>query len=58
MAKEISHLHVRLSPRLKNDFKELCDEDEMDMSDKVREIIANLVRNRKRQLGKTGKDSE
>ncbi|WP_293685420.1 hypothetical protein [Spirosoma sp. 48-14] len=52
MAKETSHLHVRLSTRLKDDFKAMCDEDEIDMSDKVREIIANLVRNRKRQSGK------
>ena len=47
MAKEISHLHVKLSTKLKDDFKATCDELEIDMSDKVREVIANLVRNHK-----------
>jgi hypothetical protein len=55
MAKEVSHLHVKLSPRLKQDFKAMCDDNEIDMSDKVREIIANLVRNHKRELAKDAK---
>lgn len=54
MAKEISHLHIRLSTKLKSDFKEMCDDNEIDMSDKVREIIANLVRNHKRQTKGVG----
>ncbi|MVM32150.1 hypothetical protein GO755_19020 [Spirosoma sp. HMF4905] len=53
MAKETASLVVRMSPKLKEDFRALCNEDEIDMSDKVREIIANLVRNRKRQLVKS-----
>ena len=47
MAKEVSH--IKISPKLKQDFKAMCDENEIDMSDKLREIIANLVRNHKRQ---------
>jgi antitoxin component of RelBE/YafQ-DinJ toxin-antitoxin module len=58
MSKEISHLHIKLSSKLKEDFRAMCDEDEIDMSDKVREIIANLVRNRKRQASKGGKEGE
>ena len=52
MPREISHLHIKISPRLKQDFKAMCDENEIDMSDKVREMIANLVRNHKRQSTK------
>lgn len=55
MAKEISHLHIKLSPKLKQDFEAMCDESEISMSDKVREIIANLVRNHKRELSKSAK---
>ena len=58
MAKEISHLHVKLSTKLKTDFQAVCDELEIDMSDKVRELIANMVRNHKRQGAKAGKESE
>ena len=55
MAKEVSHLHIKISPKLKQDFETMCDESEISMSDKVREIIANLVRNHKRELGKLPK---
>ncbi|GAB3983177.1 hypothetical protein GCM10028806_56100 [Spirosoma terrae] len=55
MPKESATLTLRLSTRLKEDFRAMCDEDEIDMSDKVREIIANLVRSRKRQNGKAEK---
>jgi hypothetical protein len=55
MAKETSHLHILISPKLKQDFKAMCEDNEIDMSDKVREIIANLVRNHKRELSKGGK---
>ena len=58
MAKEISHLHVMMSAKLKGEFKEMCDENEIDMSDKVREIIANLVRNHKRQNSKVGNEKD
>lgn len=58
MAKESAFLQVRLSPKLKQQFEQLCDEDEMSMSDKVREIVANLVRNRNRQSGKAGKSDD
>lgn len=47
-----------MSPKLKQDFQALCDESEIGMADKVREIIANLVRNHKRQTGKGGKIDE
>lgn len=33
----------------------MCKEDEVSMSDKVREIVANLVRNRKREVAKGAK---
>lgn len=56
MSKESVALYVRLSPKLKEDFRAMCDDNEIDMSDKVREIIANLVRSHKRQIGKTTKD--
>ncbi|MVM28395.1 hypothetical protein GO755_00010 [Spirosoma sp. HMF4905] len=49
MAKESAYLQVRLSARLKEDFRAMCEDNEIDMSDKLREIIANLVRNHKRQ---------
>ena len=52
MARESTYLQVRLSTRLKEDFRSMCEDNEIDMSDKVREIIANLVRNHKRQNGK------
>lgn len=55
MAKETSYLHIKISPKLKQDFKSMCAENEIDMSDKVREIVANLVRNHKRQTASTGK---
>ena len=55
MAKETSFLQVRLSSRLKQQFEQLCQEDEISMSNKVREIVANLVRNRKRPMTKTAK---
>ena len=45
-----SRLEIKLSSKLKEDFRSMCEESEVDMSDKVREIIANLVRNHKRQL--------
>ncbi len=52
MAKESAHLFIRLSPKLKSEFKTMCEENEIDMSDKVRELIANLVRSHKRQTPK------
>lgn len=55
MPKESVLLQVRMSPKLKQDFKTLCDEDETAISDKVRELIAIFVRSRKRQSGKTDK---
>ena len=55
MPKETSHLHILISTKLKEDFRAMCEDNEIDMSDKVREIIANLVRNHKRQTGKTEK---
>ena len=54
MAKESAYLQVRLSTKLKEQFSRMCDENETSMSDKVREIVANLVRNHNRQIGKTG----
>jgi len=54
MAKESAFLQVRLSAKLKQQFEQMCEEDEISMSDKVREIIANLVRNRTRQSKQTG----
>lgn len=56
MAKETSYLHIKISPKLKQDFKAMCADNETDMSDKVREIVANMVRNHKRELAKTPKD--
>ncbi|MBO0953242.1 hypothetical protein [Fibrella forsythiae] len=58
MAKETSLLQVRMSPRLKQQFKQVCEENEIDMSDKVREIIANLVRSHRRPSAKTGKTDD
>lgn len=55
MAKESAYLFVRMSPKLKEDFQSMCDDNEIGMSDKVREIIANLVRSHKRQTGKSDK---
>ncbi|GAB3539437.1 hypothetical protein GCM10027577_01810 [Spirosoma fluminis] len=55
MAKENSHLHILLSPKLKQQFEAICDESEISMSNKVREMIANLVRNHNRQTGKGSK---
>ncbi|WP_157816220.1 ribbon-helix-helix protein, CopG family [Spirosoma pollinicola] len=55
MAKEVSFLQVRLSPKLKQQFEQMCAESEISMSDKVREIVANLVRNHNRQTTKGGK---
>lgn len=53
MAVKDSRLEITLSTKLKKDFKDICDESEISMSDKVREIIANMVRNHKRQATKT-----
>lgn len=47
-----SRLEIKLSTKLKDDFKAICQELDIDMSDKMREMIANLVRNHKRQTGK------
>ncbi|MCK8496041.1 hypothetical protein M0L20_29515 [Spirosoma sp. RP8] len=58
MAKETSYLHIKISPRLKEDFKAMCADNEIDMSDKVREIVANLVRNHKRELAKGNKKED
>ena len=55
MPKEISYLQIKISPKLKEQFEQMCKEDEVSMSDKVREIVANLVRNRKRENTKGGK---
>lgn len=49
MAKESAYLQVRLSPKLKQQFEQMCEESEISMSDKVREIVANLVRSYNRQ---------
>lgn len=49
MAKESAFLQIRLSAKLKQQFEQMCDDTEISMSDKVREIIANLVRNHNRQ---------
>jgi antitoxin component of RelBE/YafQ-DinJ toxin-antitoxin module len=49
MAKESATLQVRLSPKLKQQFEQICKESEVSMSDKVRDIVANLVRNHNRQ---------
>ncbi|GAB3225879.1 ribbon-helix-helix protein, CopG family [Spirosoma arcticum] len=49
-----SRLEITLSDKLKEDFKAICDESEISMSNKVREMIANLVRNYKRQVAKQG----
>ena len=53
MAKESTYLQVRISTKLKEQFSQMCDENETSMSDKVREIVANLVRNHNRQVSKT-----
>lgn len=58
MAKETSFLQVKISPQLKGQFEALCDEDEISMSNKVRELIANLVRNRQRQNVKPAKEKD
>lgn len=54
MAKESAYLQVRISTKLKEQFSQMCYENETSMSDKVREIVANLVRNHNRQVSKTG----
>lgn len=58
MAKESVLLQVRMSPKLKQQFEQMCDENEISMSDKVREIVANLVRNHKRELSKNAKSDD
>ena len=49
MALKDSRLEIVLSGKLKKQFKDICDESEISMSDKVREIITHLVRNHARQ---------
>jgi hypothetical protein len=45
---EKSNLHLRLSPKLKQELVDMCKEREMGISDHVRDLIANSVRNYKR----------
>lgn len=53
-----SRLEIKISTKLKDEFKAFCKESDIDMSDKMREMIANLVRNHKRQLGKPVKEGD
>lgn len=57
MAKETNHLLIKLSDKLKDDFKAMCDEREISMSSATRDLIANSVRNYKRN-GKKVTDKE
>ncbi len=50
--KQIVTIQVRLSEGLKDDFEKMCQENEISMSNKVRELIANTVRNHKRKNAK------
>lgn len=54
MAKETNHLIVKLSDKLKDDFKAMCDEREISMSSALRDMVANSVRNYKRTGKKVG----
>jgi protein involved in sex pheromone biosynthesis len=54
MPKETNHLLIKLSDKLKDDFKAMCDEREVSMSSATRELIANSVRNYKRNEKKAG----
>lgn len=58
MAKESVLLQVRMSPKLKQQLEQICEEDETSISDKVRQIITNLVRSRRNKNGKGIKDEE
>ena len=49
MATESTLLQVRMSLKLKQQFEEICKEREISLSDATRDLIANLVRNHKRQ---------
>jgi hypothetical protein len=55
MPKENSTLHIKLSPKLKQQYEAICEETETNMSVKTRELIANLVRNHVRAGGKVPK---
>jgi antitoxin component of RelBE/YafQ-DinJ toxin-antitoxin module len=57
MAKKTNYLQVKISDGLKDSFEAMCKEREISMSDVVRDLVANSVRNWKRQNGKaTEKD--
>lgn len=54
---EITHLHVKLSPKLKAQFEAVCKEREISMSDAVRDLIANSVRNYTRKNAKPASEN-
>ncbi len=50
---EKSTLTIRLSPKLKKEFIAMCSEREISISDAMRDMIANSVRNYSRKNAKT-----
>lgn len=48
MAKKTNLLQVKMSETLKQQFEEMCSEREISMSDHVRDLVANSVRNYRR----------
>lgn len=55
---EKSNLHLRLSPKLKQDLVDMCKEREIGLSDHIRDLIANSVRNYKRTGKKVGEKED
>ena len=51
-----SRLEIKLSPKLKQRFETLCEESEISMSNKMRELITNLVKNYEHQKAKASLD--
>lgn len=50
--KEIERINIRLSPKLKQSFTEICKEREVSISDATRDLIATFVRNYSRKIAK------
>ena len=47
--KEVSYINIRLSTKLKQSFADMCQEREISISDAVRDLVANSVRNYSRK---------